>query len=309
MRRWKIICLLTAGVLYLLACDQQAEQTPIELVDDAPVLGVWYLQAVGDEQPIAIDTTIRFEFNADGRATYQRSADGPDDPIRYSLAYNLTGSIISIDSQADDETPGIPRITGMIELQDEGKTLRISTHTDETWVLTRDQRPGGELEEARRFDPPTARINPMLPRVQQLAYAVNQYVADHDQKPTHIMDLISAGLVTPQSLTASGRPSDLPARFDRMTDQERRNWIAGNSVFEFFFDYAGTGQASSVVVTTLPDNGESTVVIGMANGAVHQKTAMQVARLLQLQLGALPQRWPDSAWSREATAGLEPLSD
>ena len=309
MRRWKIIACLVLGILLLLGCDEQAEQSPIELVDDSPVLGEWYLQAVGEDTPVAIDTTIRIVFNEHGSGTYERTSEGPEEPERHELSYNLTGTIISIDSRGDNPTPGVPRITGEIELQDEGQTLRISTHTEEAWLLTRDPMPGGPVEEARRIERPTGGPDPMLTRVQALAYATRQYVADNGQPPGDVMDLIDSGLVTPESLTASGRLADLPARYDRMTEQERRNWLDGNSVFEFFLQHAGTDQASSVVVCTLPQNGESTVFVGMANGAVHPKTAIEAAQLLQFQQGSLPERWPDSAWSREATAGLEPLGD
>lgn len=306
MQRWMLMAGLAIGSVYTLGCEQQAEQPPIELVDDAPVIGVWFLQAAGD-QPVAIDSTIRFEFKPNGLAVYERLTDGVAETERYDLAYNLTGNIISIDG--DKDAPGVPRLTGKIEIDQAGQTLTIATHTDEDWLLTRAKLPGGEIEDARRVDQNKSRPDPRLARIQQLAYACSTYVTKQGKAPERIYDLIEAGLVKPQQLTASGDAKDLSPRFDRMTAQEQADWLDDNSAFEFFFRYAGTGQASSVVVTTLPENGKSKVVVGMANGAVYLKPAKEAAQMLQFQLGKLPERWPDSAWSREATAGLEPLSD
>ncbi len=303
-------CVFTAGLAVastlLLACGQQADQEPIELVDDAPVLGVWFLQAAGDK-PVAIDSTIRFEFKPHGSASYERTAGGPEEPDHYELTYNLTGDIISIVGESD--APGTPRLTGRIELEDNGQTLRINTHTDEDWLLTRAEKPGGAVEDARRVQQSGNRADPRLVRVQRLAYACSAYATRQGGPPEHIFDLIDAGLIKPEDVLASGKAADVPARFERMTEPEQRGWLEANSAYVFFFRYAGTGQASSVVVSTLPENGKSQVVVGMANGAVFIKPAKQAAQLLQFQIGELPDRWPDSAWSREAAVGLEPLSD
>jgi hypothetical protein len=306
MRRFLFTTGLAITSIYTLGCEQQADQEPIEIVDDSPVLGVWYLQAAG-ERPVAIDSTIRFEFKPHGEALYRHATAGPGDPETYQLTYNLTGQIISIDGDAD--APGVPRITGQIEFEDDAKTLRITTHTDEDWLLTRAKMPGGDIEQARNSKQQQSKADPRLARVQRLAYLCNDYVAKQGQAPEHALDLIDQGLVTPESLLPSGEAKDLPARFQRMSDAEKRRWLDANSAFVFFFDYAGTGQVSSVVVTTLPDNGKSKVVVGMANGAVYLKPPKEAAKLLQFQTGELPERWPDSAWSRDATAGLEPLSD
>lgn len=306
MRRWLLTAGLAIGSISTLACEKQAEQKPVEIVDDTPVLGVWYLQAAGD-RPVAIDSTIRFEFRPQGEALYQHSTAGPEDPETYELTYNLTGQIISIDGDADD--PGVPRITGQIELEDDAKTLRITTHTDEDWLLTRAKNPGGDVGQARKSPQQQSKADPRLARVQRLAYLCNDYVAKHGETPKHALDLIADGLVAPEQLLPGGEAKDLPARYQRMSDTERKRWLDANSAFVFYFDYAGTGQASSVVVTTLPDNGKSKVVVGMANGAVYLKPAKEAAKLLRFQTGKLPERWPDSAWSRESTAGLEPLSD
>ena len=307
MRRWKVIACLTLGAMYLLACDQQADRPPIELVNDAPTQGVWYLQAVGEQQPIAIDTTVRFEFGDDGTASYERTVVGSQEPQTHELVYNLTGEIISIDSNSEE--PGVPRITGMIELSEDGKTLIISTHTNERWLLTRDAKPGGDVEAARDMKQVKAKADPMLARVQYLAYASSSYVEEHKAMPARWIDLVSTGLISPESLIESGKASDLPERYSRMTEAERAAWLDANSAFLLFGRFAGSGQSSSVVVSTLPENGKAMVVVGMANGAVHQKRAKDAAQLLQFQEGALPDRWPNSAWSREATVGLEPLSD
>ena len=306
MRRWLFTAGLAIGTAFLFGCEQQAEQKPIELVDDSPVLGVWYLQAAGD-RPVAIDSTIRFEFKPNGEAVYEHTTGGPEEPELFNLTYNLAGPIISIDGQGEE--PGVPRLTGKIDLQDKGQTLLINTHADEDWLLTREKNPGGAVEQARRFKQVQSKADPRLARVQRLAYVSSDYATQHGEKPKHALDLIKAGLIEPESLLASGDRKDLPARFERMTEAEQMRWLDANSAFVFFFDYAGTGQSSSVVVSTLPENGKSKVVIGMANGAVFLKPAKEAAQLLQFQSGGLPPRWPDSAWSRKATAGLEPLSD
>jgi len=307
MKRWKVICVLTGGVLYLLACDNQADRAPIELVDASPVSGVWYLQAVGQGQPVAIDVSVSFDFGEQGIAAYERTIAGVEEAEQHTLVYNVTGEIISIDSNSED--PGVPRITGQFSLKDDGQTLCIATHTDEQWLLTREALPGGEIESARKIHPVRARVDPMLARVQRLAYAYGGYVDRHGKTPEHLLDLVEAGFVAEASLMASGQASDLSPRYDRMTRDERRGWLDGHSAFVLFGRHAGTEQASSIVVATLPENGKSKVVVGMANGAVHQKPAKEVARLLQDQEGTLPDRWPDSAWTHEATVGLEPLSD
>lgn len=307
MLRYVLTAGLTIGSVSLVGCDKQAEQqAPIEIVDDAPVIGVWFLQAAGD-QPVAIDSTIRFEFKPHGKAVYERTTNGPEAPDKFELTYNLTGDIISIDG--DSDAPGTPRLTGQIQMDDDGQTLRINTHSDEDWLLTRAEKPGGEIEAARKFPQVESRADPRKVRVQALAYACSTYVSRHGKAPENVFDLVQAGLVKPEQLTASGKAKDVPSRYGRMTEGEQAQWLEANSVYVFFFRYAGTGQASSVVVSTLPKNGKSDVVVGMANGAVYVKPAKEAAKLLQFQLGKLPAAWPESARSPEATAGLEPLSD
>ena len=307
MKRWKVICVMTAGVLYLLACEEQAKQAPIELNDRSPVSGVWYLQAVGQAQPVAIDVTVSFDFAEQGAAAYERTIAGVEESEQHALVYNLSGEIISIDSNSED--PGIPRITGRIELDDDGQTLRILTHSDEQWLLTREALPGGEIEAAREIRPVKARVDPTLIRVQQLAYACGSYADRHGASPEHLLDLVDAGFVTAAALTPTGHAAELSPRYERMTRDERRGWLDGHSAFVLFGTHASSADASSIVVSTLPKNGMSKVFIGRANGAVQQKPAIEVARLLQKQEGALPDRWPGSAWTPEAAAGLEPLSD
>lgn len=306
MRHWLLTAGLAIGPVFLFGCEKQAEQKAIELVDDSPVLGVWFLQSAG-ERPVAIDSTIRFEFKPHGQAIYERTTGGPEEPDRYELTYNLTGAIISIDG--DSEEPGVPRFTGKIEFDNDGNTLRISTHTDEDWLLTRAKLPGGALEDARRMPQNVDRTDPRMTNVQRLAYACSTFVGKEKRTPNDIMDLVTAGLVRPEDLLASGKVEDLPARFDRMTPQQQGDWLKTHGDYLFFFRYAGTGQASSVVVTTVPLNSQSTVFVGMANGAVYLKPAREATQLLQFQLGKLPERWPESERTRDATAGLEPLSD
>lgn len=298
---------LSIGSLCLFGCEEQAEQASIDrVVNDSPMLGVWYLQAAGD-QPVAIDSTIRFEFKEQGSAVYERKTSGPEAPDQYALTYNLAGNILSISGQSD--APGVPNLTGQIEFQQDGQTLRINTHTDEDWLLTRAELPGGEIEKARRFKQVGNRADPNLVRVQRLAYACSAYANAQGRVPERVYDLVKADLVSPAQLTASGTSTDLPGRFDRMTEGEQADWLEANTAFVFFFRYADTNQASSVVVSSLPENGKSKVVVGMANGAVYMKPAKEAAQLIQFQQGELPARWPESAWSRDSTAGLEPLSD
>lgn len=306
MRRWLLKAGLAITSTLTLGCEQQADQKPVEIVDDSPVIGVWYLQAAGD-RPVGIDSTIRFEFKPQGEAVYEHTTSGPEGPETYTLTYNLAGNIISIDSNSED--PGVPRLTGMIAIEDDGKALRINTHTDDDWLLTRDAKPGGAIEEARRFKQVNSKADPRLARAQHLAYASSEFAKQNGRVPGHALDLIKAGLIMPEDLLASGSDSDLPSRYTRMSEAEQARWLDANSAYVFFFNYAGTGQSSSVVVSTLPENGKSQVVIGMANGAVYLKPAKEVAQILQFQVGELPERWPDSAWSRNAAVGLEPLGD
>jgi hypothetical protein len=311
MRRWKIVTLLMLGVLWMLACEEQARKAADETVLDSPVAGVWYLQAVSEGQPIAGDMEVRFEFKADGAALYERRTDGPEaipgEPERFDLRYNLTGDLITIDSNSED--PGVPRVTGKIEVEEDGQTLRIKTHSDERWVLTREARPGGELEAARQVEQLTSRADPMLVRVQHVAYAVGRYEQSFGDRPGGLLDLVGAGLVSPELLTASGRASDLPSRYGRMTDEERSAWFDGNSAFALVGTTLTDRDRPRVVVTTVPSNNRVQVIVGMSNGSVHNKTVKQAAELVQRQGGLLPGRWPEAGWSADTAAGLEPLSD
>lgn len=307
MRRWKLVTVLALGVLYLLACEQQAERGAVETEDDSPVAGVWYLQAVSEDQPIAGDVDVRFEFLAQGRALYERSSAGPEQPLVFELRYNLLDQIISIDSNSED--PGIPRITGQIDLSDDGQTLHIRTHSDERWVLTREPRPGGPLEAARQVEQLESRADPMLVRVQHLAYSVSRYRQSFGSPPEHLVELVDAGLVKPEALTPTGGPDALPARYARMTPQQRRNWFDGHSAFVLLGRHAAQSEAETVVVATLPADQKARVIIGMANGSVHQKSGKDAAALLLRQEGSLPARWPDLGWTADAAAGLEPLGD
>lgn len=307
MRRWKLVTVLVLGVLWMLACEEQSRKQAAGKAFDSPVAGVWYLQAVSEGQPIAWDMQVRFEFMAEGAAVYERRSEGPEEPERYDLRYNLTGDLITIDSNSED--PGVPRVTGKIAVEADGQTLLIQTHSDEKWVLTRKARPGGELEAARQVEQLQSRADPMLVRVQHVAYAVGRYEQSFGERPGGLLDLVGAGLVSSEMLTASGLASGLPARYGRMTYQERAGWLAGNSPIAL----VGTTQADHdrprVVVTTVPGDSRSPVIVGMSNGSVHNKTVKQVVELVQRQGGVLPGRWPEAGWSAEAAAGLDPLSD
>ena len=307
MRRWKLVTVLVLGVLYMLACEEQARKQAEETAFDSPVAGVWYLQAVGEGRPIAGDMDVRFEFKADGAAAYERSSEGPEEPERFDLRYNLTGNLITIDSNSED--PAVPRVTGKIDVEEDGQTLHIRTHSDEKWVLTRQSRPGGELEAARQVEQLQSRADPMLVRVQHLAYAVGRYDQSFGVRPQGLLDLVRAGLVSPEMLTESGQAGDLPSRFGRMTDEQRSAWFAGNSAFALIGTTQADGDRASVVVTTVPRNNRTPVIVGMSNGSVHNKTVKQAVELVQRQGGELPERWPEAGWSADASAGLEPLSD
>jgi hypothetical protein len=307
MRRWKLVVVLVLGVLYMLACQEQAKKQAAEAKVNSPVAGVWYLQAVSADRPIAGDVDVRFEFGAHGAATYERRTDGPEEPMLFDLRYNVSESIISIDSNSED--PGIPRITGKISLADDGQTLRIKTHSDEQWVLTREARPGGALESARQSDQIESKADPMLVRVQHLAYAVARYEQVFGDRPSQLMDLVDAGLVSVERLTPSGTAEELPQRYPRMTAAERSNWLSAHSAFALV-DAEGVREGRSrVVVTSLPRDNRSPVVLGMHNGAVQNKTPTQAARQIASQGGSLPERWPSSGLSADAAAGVEPLSD
>lgn len=307
MRRWKLVTLLVLGVLWMLACEEQARKAADVVKDDSPMAGVWYLQAVGEGRPIAGDMDVRFEFKAEGAAVYERSADGPGGAMRFDLRYNLADDIISIDSNNED--PGVPRITGKVELSEDGQTLRIQTHHDERWVLTRAARPGGELEAARQVDQLQFKADPMLVRVQHVAYAVGRYEQSFGDRPGDLLDLVDAGLVSAEMLTATGQADALPARYPQMTNQERAAWMEGNGAFALVGHELREGDRLSVVVTTLPENNRSQVIVGMSNGSVHFKTVKQAAAMVAQQGGVLPGRWPSAGWSSDAAAGVEALSD
>ena len=317
MRRWKLVTVLVLGVLWMLACEEQARKAAEEAKDDSPVAGVWYLQAVGEASPVAGDVDVRFEFLGDGAAVYERSTQGsavpgggplgPEEPVRFDMRYNLSGGIISIDSNSED--PGVPRITGRIELVDDGQTLEIQTHSDERWVLTRQARPGGAIEAARQVEPVRSKADPMLVRVQHVAYAVSRYEQRFSEKPDRLLDLVDAGLVSPAMLTASGSADDLPARYPRMTNDEKSAWLTAHSAFALIGGSPAQSDKLRVVVTSLPKGNRDTVIVGLSNGAVHSKTAGQATELVQRQGGELPGRWPRPGLSVEAAAGLRPLSD
>ncbi|MEM9348452.1 MAG: hypothetical protein AAGB26_17830 [Planctomycetota bacterium] len=306
MRRWKLVTVLVLGVLWLLACEQRAERSVEGVVEaDSPVAGVWYLQSEGEGRPVAGDLDVRFEFLGQGRATYERSQGGPEGPMAFELRYNLLDQIISIDSNRDD--PAVPRLTGRIDVSDDGKTLRIRTHSDAVWVLTRDARPGGELEAARAVVESDA--DPMLIRVQHLAYAVSRYRQTFGTEPGHLSDLVDAGLVSTAALTETGQRDELPARYPRMTAKERANWLDGHSAFVLLGRPSGDTEAEHVVVATLPADHKAAVIIGMSSGAVYETPGKEAAALILQQEGSLPERWPGLGWSEDAATGLEPLSD
>lgn len=307
MRRWKLVTVLVLGVLWMLACEEQVRKAADAEQDDSPMAGVWYLQAVAADRPIAGDVDVRFEFKAEGAAAYERLTDGPEEPEVFDLRYNLIDNIISIDS--NDDHPGVPRITGKVDLSDDGQTLYIQTHSDERWVLTRDARPGGELEAARRMDQLQSKADPMLVRVQRIAYAVGRYEQSFGDRPERLLDLVDAGLIDVAWLTASGLASDLPARYPRMTAQERAGWVAGNAAFALIGCEGIEGDRPSVVVTTLPESNRSKVIVGMSNGAVQNKTVKRAAEEVTRQGGVLPERWPSAGLSPDAAAGVEVLGD
>ncbi|MFK7789542.1 MAG: hypothetical protein AB8C95_08655, partial [Phycisphaeraceae bacterium] len=194
-------------------------------------------------------------------------------------------------------------------LSDDGQTLHIQTHSDERWVLTREARPGGALEAARQIDQLQSKADPMLVRVQHIAYAVGRYEQSFGARPSGLLDLVDAGLVSPEWLTESGRASDLPARYPRMTAQERAGWVAGNAAFALIDSEKQKDDRPTMVVTTLPNSNRSQVVVGMSNGSVHFKTVRRAAEQVARQGGTLPERWPSPGLSLDAAAGVEALSD
>lgn len=303
--------LLSVGVVIgsvsLIGCDEEARVEPILLVEDTPLVGEWYLQATGEHQPVAIETTIRFDFREDGTATYEHSHGGPEEPDRHQLTYNLAGDILSIDS--DSENPGVPRITGRVVFEEDGQTLAIQTHTDERWLMTRKAKPGGDIEHARHVDQLQPKADPRLAAVQRLAYACSRFASQQGQAPERAYDLVEAGLIGPGDLLASGDAAELPDRYADMAADERSQWFEANSGYAFFFQNVGSGGASSLVVTSIPASPRAKVVIGMANGAVYLKKAQNVAQLLQFQFGALPRAWPAAENGPETVSGLQPLSD
>ena len=136
MRRWKLVVVLVLGVLYMLACQEQARKQAAEADVDSLVAGVWYLESVGDGHEMEPGVDVSFDFKANGAAVYELRPSWPDQPMRFDLRYNLTGDIISIDSNELD--PTIPRITGQIEVSEDGGRLEILTHSEQLWVLTRE---------------------------------------------------------------------------------------------------------------------------------------------------------------------------
>ena len=136
MRRWKLVVVLVLGVLYMLACQEQARKQAAQAEADSPVAGVWYLQTMGEGEAMEPGVDVSFDFRGQGAAVYERRPSWPDQPVRFDLRYNLTGDIISIDSNEID--PAIPRLTGQIELSEDGGTLEILTHAEDRWVLTRE---------------------------------------------------------------------------------------------------------------------------------------------------------------------------
>jgi len=136
MRRWKLVVVLVLGVLYMLACEEQKRKQSTEARAVSPVAGVWYLESMGEAKDMEPGVDVSFDFRGQGAAVYERRPSWPDQPERFDLRYNLTGDIISIDSNQPD--PTIPRITGQIELSDDGQRLEILTHSQARWVLTRE---------------------------------------------------------------------------------------------------------------------------------------------------------------------------
>lgn len=320
MRHCLFFSCLTLGVFSVLGCEEQAQTQPTQVTYESPMLGVWVMQSP-NHVISGQATNIRFEFKPQGAGVYEYTPAGATDPQRHGLTYNLVGDILSIDS--DSNAPDAPRLTGKIAFDPENSTLQITTHTGEQWVLLRDD-PSSPAEEPAADSPPqdaaaadasstdpqaAAPADPMVPRVQQLVEACNRYVLLTGTPPELAIDLVLEGLIQPEHLIASGDASDLPARYGRMTEQGRADWLESNGAFTFFFSYAGTDQASSVVVTTLPSNADSKVVIGMADGSVHHKPAIETAQLLQFQLGELPSRWPSKILPAGAFAGVETHTD
>lgn len=303
MRDRQVLLWLLFGVTVVVGCAEQGGGQPVVLVDRSPVAGTWYLQLRGD-RPVANDVTERFDFSDGGVAAYERSAGGEASSARYTLTYNVSGDILSL--SGDDDAPDAPRLTGRIELDDESGRLRIYTHTGEMWLLTRDEQADALVRQARRSGEVQPDIDPRLAPVKRLVEACNQYVKRRGGKPGHVMDLVDSGLVKPEQVfTFDVRPG-LSSRYTQMTAQDRRDWLDANCAYLFMFEYAGTGQASSIVVCTLPADAGGEVVIGMADGGVYLKRGGEVSQLLAFQLGELPPRWPGSAGP---VAGAEPASD
>jgi|GEM_PF-2402698 len=312
MKRLTLSLCLVACAALPLGCEQKSSTAPIHMVDRSPILGAWYMQQnEGDSAPTAGD--VSFEFKPFGCGTYERSARGDQPGTQCELVYNLADDIISITGPAD--VSDAPRITGQIELAEDKRTLRITTHTGEHWLLSRDHKHKAHVvtnsapDQSSEAPVQVAAVDPEVAHMQQLILACNLYVEQQGNKPSHVVDLLNAGLVTPEQLTASGDRSDLPRRFDRMTDTERKQWFDANGAYVFFLEYAGTRQSSSVLVAAIPKGGDTQVMIGMADGAAHLRPVDKASQLIELQMGELPTRWPAGVARRSIFADVMPIGD
>lgn len=296
MRHGLLALALMGGALCVAGCEQQAAKHGAQAVDDSPVLGTWALESAGGTT-LADQGTPRLAFLPHGRGYFERQAHGSAEPERYDLTYSLSENMISIHSEG--EAQDLPRLVGKVTIGEQGDTLRITTHADEQWLLVRAET-GNAAE-------PNQKQNQAADEVQRVSFlldACTQYLATQGRKPERVMDLVNAGLVSADQLTRPGI-APLPGGFSQMNQWEQAAWLKYNAGYVFFFDYAGTDQASSVVVATLPGEAEGDVVVGMADGTVYIKGKPEVEMLLDLQLGRLPDRWPGDAQAGGIASGLD----
>lgn len=300
-----------AGLTALAAipgCGQQdPPPTATQHIEHA-VVGVWFLQAVG-EVPIAIDHTIRLDLDPMGNATYLRATPDPADNQRMTLAYAVEDNRLSIVGRHD--APGTPHVEGGFELT--GQTLTI--HAEEgDWVLTRAKFPGGELEQARRIEQATSRVQSEIVQAQALAYAVTRYHRLHDAMPTRISQLYEARLVGAQQLVRilEDGTGALPYTFERLEPAHQLAWLDANAGFVLLPSDApseGHNPRPVAVVCELPSGpNDAQVAVGYSNGAAFLKPTAAMQPMVETRLGQLPKNW-DRYQSPQARAGLEALSD
>lgn len=304
-----LTCAVGLTALGTMAGCGQADSAPTTQQHiEHPVVGVWFLQAIG-EVPIAIDHTVRIDLDPMGNATYLRATPDPADNQRMTLAYALEDSRLSIVGGHD--TPGTPHVEGGFELT--GQTLTI--HAEEgDWVLTRAKFPGGELEQARRIEQTPSRVRSEIVQAQTLAYAMIRYHRMHGEMPTRISALYEAGLVQAEQLVRilEDGTGALPYTFERLDRAHQLAWLDANAGFVLLPSDApreGENPRPVAVVCELPSGpADAEIAVGYSNGAAFLKPTTAIQPMVQERLGRLPENW-DRQQSPEARAGLEPLSD